>query len=190
MGRRGDIATIGYGFGIFYLGYRAEELTGLTIAQCTQRGQEDGADAVGLASTGIGGKAGAGFTGATIYFDRENNKQGSTAPTQKELAYIQAWINFVQASPTSFTPGLYCSRGNADALHSGLTNVSRWWIAGTQGGPGCSVNIGTLTPPDCGANYADNWQYGIGCTMAFNGSQLKVDLDMSFYLNPSDAVSE
>lgn len=186
MTRRADIASIGYGFGIFYLGWRAEELTSLTIAQCTQRGQDDGLDAVRLAGAGGGGKNGAGFTRGVIYFDRENNKPpADPAPTANELAYIQAWIDYV-TNNGYFTPGLYCSRGSADALHNGLTGISRWWISGTLHGPGCSVNIGTLTPPDCGMSFATDWQYALACNKTFNGSALSVDLDMSFSQNPSD----
>lgn len=190
MAQRANIATIGYGFGIFYIGAYVTDLTGLTAAQCTQKGQADGTDAVQLASTGTKAKAGAGFTKGVIYFDREHPED---VPTANEYLYLQAWISVVNNG--NFQAGIYCSRTIAATLHSNLTGIARWWIAGTLHGPNCSTSVTGLTPKKSGISFADNWQYGLGngngCTnQNWNGQPptgtVTVDLDMSFYTNPSN----
>lgn len=171
MSKRAFLQGIGWGFMIVYVGYQDDN-------QNYSRGQTDGANAVSLAST-------AGFANGMIYLDREYR----SAFGSDKLAYIQGWADYLNNS-SSFKPGIYCSRLNADTIDGGVTGIARWWIAGTAGSPGCTVDTGSKTPADSGISYAGVWQYaisptGVECQQTFNGYTLGLDLDMSYFPNPS-----
>ena len=172
MGKRSYLQGLGWGFLIVYVGRQSSN-------QNYQQGQTDGTQAASLASQ-------AGFTGGVIYLDRE----GGNALSTNQLAYIQGWVDSVNSNGY-FKPGIYCSHVIADQINTNVSGIARWWCSGTLNSPGCTTNIGTHTPSDCGVSYASTWQYAISpsgteCQQTFNGYTLGIDLNMSNYQNPSD----
>lgn len=170
MGKRSFLQGIGYGFLIVYVGRQANN-------QTYAQGHTDGIQAASLASQ-------AGFTSGIIYLDRE----GGNPLTTGQLSYCQGWADAVNG--TYFKAGIYCSYLVADQINSNVSGIKRFWCVGTNNSPGCTTNIGSKQPTDCGTSLASTWQYAISpsgteCPQTFNGYTLAVDLDMSYNQNPS-----
>jgi len=169
MNKRQTLIDIGYGFLIIYVGHQTHNLT---YAQ----GQTDGANAVDLSNA-------AGFSNEIIYLDVE---AGGGSISTDLLNYIDGWLDYIASS--KFKPGVYCSySGNADEIKNSRPQMSiSFWVWRTSGkSPGCSTNVGSLSPSDSGVSYASTWQYSQNCSQTWNGTTLVVDLNLSNSQNPS-----
>jgi hypothetical protein len=175
MSKRAFLAGLGYGFAIIYVGRRTTDLT-------YARGQTDGDEAVNKAIE-------AGFTSAIIFLDIEAGAGSITTDLQN---YINGWLDKVD-SYAAWYPGVYCSyKTNADQIKAARPhmNIAFWpWNINAPPSPGCSTDVGTLQPSDCGVSYASVWQYAQNCSnQTWNGKTINpIDLDISNSQNPSSA---
>lgn len=171
MGKKMFLQGIGYGFGVLYVGRQ------LNSANLTaQQGALDGANAINLAKT-------AGFAGHIIFLDVE---AGAGAITPALLSYIDGWLDAVDTSGTH-KPGVYCSyKTNADQIKNSRPNmgISFWVFRLSAPSPGCTTDVGALTPADSGVAYANVWQYAQNCAGPIGGITA-LDLDLADSINPS-----
>ncbi|WP_379153994.1 glycoside hydrolase domain-containing protein [Paenibacillus sp. sgz5001063] len=164
---RADIASIGYGFMIYYVGRQTSSAATL---KTRSQGAADAASAIAKAKA-------CGFTRGIIYLDIEGDVKGDTAMLEYAAGFMVAFQD------TAFQGGIYCSTTSANYLNS-VPYVTRFIVARYDS----SLNntYSGITPANSGISFASTWQYAGNVTKTFNGSTLKVDLNVSDYRNPSE----
>lgn len=141
------------------------------------RGATEAADAA--AKTAAEGFA----AGSVIYLDVERVE--AVSPALRE--YVRAWIDGVLADGR-YTPGIYCHRLNADALHDvaraayaarGRAGEPPFWVASTAGF--------TLeqAPTGIGLGYASVWQGKLDAPESWGGFTLTIDANVAGTRSPS-----
>jgi hypothetical protein len=189
MSKRSTLKNQGWGLAPIYVGRQAGDGSKLTTAQ----GITDAQNASSLASQ-------AGFpSNAFVFLDIE---QGGTLSTAF-MNYIKGWINEL-FNNTPFNVGVYCNAYQTAAqIRAAVPTIGvQFWCVNVNCPPsqGC---VGVGTPPDphgCGVTYSGDWQFaqspkpggincpgytGGNCSQTFGGVTLLVDLDTSYFANPS-----
>ena len=143
------------------------------------RGTTEAADA--------GAKAAAeGFPqGTVVYLDVE--RVTSVSPALRE--YVRSWVAGVLADGR-YTPGIYCHRLNADALHEAA--VAAWAARGRAGEPPFWIASSagfTLeqAPRGVGLPYANVWQGRLDVAESWGGYALTIDANVADRRSPSTA---
>jgi hypothetical protein len=141
------------------------------------RGGTEAADAAAKA-------AAEGFpNGTVVYLDVERVNAVSPAL----LEYVRGWIDGVLADGR-YTPGIYCHRVNADALHDaarpvyvarGRAGEPPFWVASSAG---FSLE---QAPRGVGLGYANVWQGRLDVPESWGGFTLTIDANVADTRSPS-----
>jgi hypothetical protein len=190
MGHWKTLRGIGWGIGIFYVGYQVAKSCRRDVSR--DLGISHGNHAISLV-----GKPTRDFPnaedfqpGVTVFLDVEN--PGGDLPPEM-IDYCKGWIRAL-LNDTNYKPGIYCSSTNADQLvlaaqqefaDFGLPGGRPlMWIARYSG----TFAVNVSKPEDCGKDYADIWQGAeIKVGENYNGYLLKpLDQNASKTANPSN----
>jgi hypothetical protein len=175
MDRYATLAGQGWGFAPIYVGQQELGEPGSHNLTADQ-GTADGHGAADLMSQ-------AGFPpGSIVYLDCEQGGPASDA----RLEYVGAWVDAVNLSATSYTPGIYCSYNTAASLLAIRPDLYVWvWkLTDSATGP----FFPTPDPTTTGVPKARVWQYCQDKNIQFVGApspQLKIDLGTASTADPS-----
>jgi hypothetical protein len=193
-GRRGLLASLGWGMAVLYVGQQTWEgvaaagMPATSPARAAQsttcsrtllsgaQGTVEGFDAAGRAAS-------EGFApGATIYLDVEY----MSAVTDAMRDYYRSWAAAVLADGR-YRPGIYCHTANAATIHADVMAElgavdymgARFWIAG---GSGFTLE---RSPADVGYPFASAWQGKLDVSRTWNGVTLGIDESVADRPSPS-----
>ena len=194
-GRRGFLASLGWGTAVLYVGQQTWEgvavagIPATSAARAAQsvtcsrtmlsgaQGTVDGFDAAGRAAT-------EGFAaGTVIYLDVEY----MTTVTAAMRDYYRSWAAAVVADGR-YRPGVYCHTANAATIHADVVAelaavhalaAPRFWIAG---GSGFSLD---RTPAAVGHAFATAWQGRLDVSRTWSGVTLGIDESVADRSSPS-----
>jgi Domain of unknown function (DUF1906) len=187
MNKRATLDSIGWGFGILYLGRQAGDSVHLTAAQ----GRTDAQNAAALTAQ-------AGFSlPAHVFLDVETGG----VLTSKFITYITAWVQEVFDNTIHY-PGVYCNKTSATQIKNAVTGTpTDFWVAslGCPPSQGCGQALPAPGPTLSGISFALAWQYAESglpggcpgfnangnCDLVSSGTHYPVDLDVATRTDPA-----
>jgi len=153
MGRRAALQAAGWGLAPIYVGQQIRGPGRHNVGAA--QGTTDGRDAASML-------AAEGFApGSAVYLDLEDGPPFDAPRTD----YVGTWTDGVAAA--GFQPGVYCSHGFADDVHS-FRPAARLWVFRVDTTrehlfPG--TNFPDLHPAGCGCPSASVWQLAQNCRL-------------------------